>query len=168
MSIIVESLEVQARPGTSGIAGAVGTVIFTVDSTGIKATSPAKFMQDGFIISSPPIISSELLASSVDKHLFTVTEGRWQVTYATEIHTVVGGAGAQVDVKVSTDTQAPASGTTQLDSVFDLTTTVNTVVNKALIASPTVLGPGDRVSLDFGGTLTGLVGVINIGLGRVG
>jgi hypothetical protein len=168
MSAILESLAVMVRPGTTGNAGSVGTTVFTASNNGAVVSAPYHFLQDSNIIHDKVILNSELLAASVDKHIWACTEGRWQVSGVTEIHSVAGGSGAQVDVKVTSGVTAPASGTTQLGSVVDLTVTANTVQQKALIASPTVIGPGDTVALDFGGTLTALVGIISVSVKRVG
>ena len=95
MSITVESVTVQTRPGTTGNAGSVGTTVFTADVTGVKAVSPSKLMQDANVIHDKLTLTSELLAGSVDKHIWVCNEGRWQVAGVAEIHTVVGGAAAQ-------------------------------------------------------------------------
>ena len=74
---------------------------------------------------------------------------------------MAGGAGATVDIKKSTSVQAPASGTTMLDAVVDLTATANTVYTPTLAAAAACqLAAGNTVGIDLSGTLTGLVGGI--------
>jgi hypothetical protein len=70
-------------------------------------------------------------------------------------------------------TEAPASGTTVLSSTFDLKSTANTPVRKTAASGLTAtlanrkLDTGDRLSLNYTGTLTALVGVVNIELKRL-
>jgi hypothetical protein len=113
----------------------------------------------------PIVVRHKVDANSVDENVF-IAPFACKLVRAQEAHSVVGGAGAQVDVKKCTGTTAPASGTSMLGSVFDLTSgvAVNTVTDKTLATSSSTLtlAAGDRVSLDFTGTLTGLVGVVTL------
>lgn len=115
-------------------------------------------------------ISIELLAASVDKWAFIASRAV-QVVSISEVHSVVGGGSAAVRPRKVTDTSAPgaaASSTVKelTQAAFDLTATVNTVVNGTLsaTASDLTLAAGDKIGLDFSGTLTGLVGELTIGL----
>ena len=86
--------------------------------------------------------------------------------------TVVGGSGAKCFVRKCTGTQAPSAGTTIIsataatgfnsDGSFDLTSAVNTVRTGLLAATEATLrlASGDRIALDFAGTLTGLEGFL--------
>jgi hypothetical protein len=80
-----------------------------------------------------------------------------------ETHSVAGSdAGAvSLQVKKETGTQAPATGVPLLASVFDLKSTANIPVLGTLTTNGTALtlDPGERLSLDFVGTLTDLAGV---------
>ena len=129
----------------------------------VDSTTP-KYNPDGTARNLAPFTEAiELLASSVDKIGF-VAPFACKLVRAQEAHSVVGGAGAQIDVKKCTGTQAPASGTTMLASVFDLTTTINTTVDKTLSSTTAdlTLAAGDRIGIDFSGTLTGLVGTLTL------
>jgi hypothetical protein len=120
----------------------------------------ARYNPDGTVrYLATEVVTEHLLVGSLDANVF-IAPFACKLIRAQEVHGVVGGAGCQVDVKKCTGTTAPASGTTMLASVFDLTATINTVVDKALAASAATLtlAVGDRVALDFGGTMTGLVG----------
>lgn len=124
------------------------------------------------------IVTSELLASSVDKHIF-IAPFACRVISAREIHSVVGGASAAVRLRKITDTSAPgaaASATVKelTTATFDLTATINTTQVGTLVAaaakvinSDFVLAAGDKLALDFSGTLTGLVGLVSIHIKRV-
>lgn len=109
------------------------------------------------------IVAVPLTASAVDTLAYIATR-RVRVTAIKEAHSVVGSSGAAVVVKKCTGTTAPASGTAVHTGSMDLTATINTVVSPTLatnIATLT-LNEGDRLALDFSGTLTNLVGVLVI------
>lgn len=117
------------------------------------------------------IITSELLAASVDKWVY-VADGAYQVVLVEEIHSVVGGASAAVRPRkilaatVAAPGAAVAAGITELSAAIDLTTTVNTTQTATLVAvaADLLLADGDKIGLDFSGTLTGLVGLLVIHL----
>lgn len=123
------------------------------------------------------LITSELLAASVDKHIF-IAPFACRVVSIREIHSVVGGTSAAVRLRKVTDTSAPgatASTTVKelITAAFDLTATINTMVEGTLVAAATpvtnsdyYLNTGDKLSLDFSGTLTGLVGVVSLHIKR--
>jgi len=118
-------------------------------------------------------VRSELLAASVDKWVY-IAERACKVVSVKEVHSVAGGSGATVRPRKITGVAAPgaavASGITEITSAaFDLTATANTIVTGALsaTASDYTLAAGDKIGLDFNGTLTGLVGLIEIELQAV-
>jgi hypothetical protein len=113
------------------------------------------------------IITSELLAASVDKYIY-VADGAYQVTLVEEIHSVVGGASAAVRPRkiLAANTSAPgaavAAGITEISASIDCTAAINVTQTPALVAvaADLLLADGDKIALDFSGTLTGLVGVL--------
>jgi hypothetical protein len=107
------------------------------------------------------VITTELLAASVDKNIYIAARPCkvQSVQFAT---TVVGGASAAVILKACTGTTAPASGTAMTSSMDLQNTVVNTVTTATLTESATYLKEGDRIGADFSGTLTGLVGVLQV------
>lgn len=115
------------------------------------------------------VVMMELLAASVDKWAFIADRG-YQVIGFKEVHSVVGSTSALVRPRKVTDTSAPgaAASTTviELCAGFDLTATVNTVLTGTLVTAggANILASGDKIGLDFSGTLTGLVGALAIGL----
>lgn len=119
-------------------------------------------------------VSSELLAASVDKWMW-IAPFACKVVSVRESHSVVGGTSAAVRPRKVTDTSAPgaaASSTVkELSAALDLTSTVpvNTTTSATLTstAADITLAAGDKIGLDFSGTLTGLVGLITIELQRV-
>lgn len=112
-------------------------------------------------------------ALQVDGWLFRVPEGaEYELVEVSEEHTVAGTDAGSVtlDLKktASATVQAPASGTTLLRTTFNLKSTANTPVKKTaadttngLVASRSVrtLKSGDRLGVDFTGTLTALAGM---------
>jgi hypothetical protein len=109
-------------------------------------------------------------ALPLDTPLFRCPAGaEYEVVEVTEEHTVAGGDGSAVtaDLKItrSGTVQAPSAGTSLLTSTFDLKSTANTPVKKfpgsgiSPVKATRTLRAGDRLSLDYGGTLTALAGM---------
>lgn len=176
MSMVMESLKVITRTdlATAAAAAAVetaaaGTAIMTLDVNGLVMTAGYPVKVGANRVMDKLYLDEILLAASVDKHAWICYEGRWQVEAVRAILATAGSDGGAVtlDVMVTTGTQAPASGTTQLAATMDMKTTANTLISPALIASPTVIVPGNRVSLDFTGTLTALAGLLTVVLKRI-
>lgn len=106
--------------------------------------------------------------TALDQHVW-IADDAYQVVSISEIHSVVGGSGAVCQPRKCTGTQAPSAGAALTTTTCDLTSTVNTVVNKTITATAAdaLLAAGNRLAFDFSGTLTGVVGVITIRLRRV-
>jgi hypothetical protein len=120
------------------------------------------------------VIDTRTDANSVDTLIF-IAPYPCEVVSVREGHSTAGSDGAAVslDVKKCTGTTAPASGTTVLASTFDLKSTINTVVTKNATSGLTTtlanrkLDTGDRLALDYTGTLTALVGIVTIEIKRL-
>lgn len=84
------------------------------------------------------------------------------------VHATAGTNGSAVNVQVTKDTStnAPGAGTDLLtnntNAGFDCKGTINVVQSGALSATAAnlILVPGDRLSVDFSGTLTALAGLV--------
>lgn len=104
-------------------------------------------------------------SASVDTSCFVATVP-CELISVSEVHSGLGAASSTLDVKKCTGTTAPASGTTMLASTFALDSTADTVVTKDQASGLTAtaanrkLTVGDRVALDFTGTISSLVGVV--------
>lgn len=109
-----------------------------------------------------------LLAASVDTYIFTnyTTNATYRVSAVRTMVSVVGGSGATVTVVYCPRATAIGSGTAQLTAALDLTVTAPSPLNGTLITTPNDIFPGDHLAVDFAGTLTGLVGVITVGIRR--
>jgi hypothetical protein len=124
------------------------------------------------------IVTVPINANSVDSWIY-VAPFKARLVSAREIHSVVGGASAAVRARKITDTSAPgaAAGTTVKElttAAFDLTAAINTTQVGTLVTAATpkensdfYMNAGDKVALDFSGTLTGLVGVVVLHIKRV-
>jgi hypothetical protein len=92
-----------------------------------------------------------------------------KVVSVKEIHSVVGGGSCTTRLRKITDTSAPGAvaGATVKElttAAFDCTAVINTTQTGALsaTASDYTFAAGDKISLNVGGTQTGLVGLITL------
>jgi len=117
-------------------------------------------------------ITTELLAASVDKWVYVANQP-CKVVAIREVHSVVGGSGAVVTPRKVTaaGTAAPgdAAGATVIEltaAAIGLETTINVSQTAGLSATAAdlLLAVGDKIGLNFAGTLTGLVGSLSIEL----
>ncbi len=104
----------------------------------------------------------------VDQVIFQCPVGHaYEVVAVSEIHAVAGSDGAAVSLQLTKDTgtTAPGAGTDLLTNNtaagFDLKGTANTTQAGALITTAATLrlAAGDRLSVDFAGTLTAVAGL---------
>jgi hypothetical protein len=125
----------------------------------LQVATPTQWVPLGRVVLTAALPVS---ADGVDQYLF-LADRAYQIVSVQEIHTTAGGSGAQVAVnKLTANAVAPSAGTNMLTAVVDLTTTVNTVQAGTLSATTanTKLAAGDRIALDFSGTITPLAGGI--------
>lgn len=114
------------------------------------------------------MINSKFNANSVDEWTF-IADRAYTVVSIKEIHAVAGNDASAVtlDVRKITDASAPgaAAGSTVkelLSSALSLKSTANTVVTGTLSATVADLNlaAGDKIGLNFIGTLTTLAGAM--------
>ena len=107
---------------------------------------------------------------------FWTADGTYFVTGISYVHSTAGNDASAVNLQVSKDTgtQAPGAGvdllTNNTNAGFDCKGTANTVQAGALVTGDATrtLVSGDRLSLDFAGTVTALAGVVvTVSLRRV-
>jgi hypothetical protein len=112
----------------------------------------------------------DILANAVDNWAF-IADDNYQVTRVVCIPTVIGSDGSAVTaaVKKASSTTAPGSGTAVMSNTFNLKATANTLQTATLSTTLTdyQLTTNDRLGIDFTGTLTAAVGVIQINLKRL-
>ena len=136
---------------------------------------PVKFLRrtDGSTGTIPEDLTFTVpaVAASVDVDVW-VSNGNYKLVGIRTTHSVAGGASAAARPRKITDTSAPgaaASGTVlELAAAIDFTASANVVRTPVLtaLASTTRFKAGDRLALDFSGTLTALVGHITFYLKR--
>lgn len=157
-----------------GNSAAADTVTVTADTTvatgGTVAVTDADALTVGGVIVPQGLeISVECLlnADAIDRAFF-IANRAYQVTAIREIHAVAGDDAGAVSLQVTKDTgtNAPGAGTNLLtnnaNAGFDMKGTANTVQAGTLsaTASDLQLAAGNRLSLDFAGTVTTLAGVV--------
>lgn len=136
-------------------------------ATGIysDANGDLKFNPDGTARVVPQTIdvTVPVTASSVDSVVW-IADNSYTLTAIRHVVST-GASGATAVVKKCTGTTAPASGTAMHSGSMDLNATANTTTSTTVGATSTVTA-GDRIALDFSGTLTGLVGCVTLTLKR--
>ena len=140
--------------------GPVGATILTLDEDGMKDSSNR-------IFSAFQHVEAQLLATPVANYIWRCRFGVWVVEYVNALVRVTGSTGCTCDVLVCQQVEAVASGVTQLGAVMDLEETAPFQATPALIASPTEIYPGDSVAFNYGGTATGLIGLLTVLLKRI-
>jgi hypothetical protein len=129
-------------------------------------TSADSLLVGGNIIPQTVTIAVPLLASILDQNVF-IADNTYQLTAVRCVYSVAALLSGTLQVTIETGTSAPGSGTSQLTSAINLSTTVNTVYSGTIIGSPTTISAGNKVSINVGGTLTGLLGTCTLTLKRV-
>lgn len=118
---------------------------------------------------------TELLAASVDKWIY-VSRGNSRVLGFREVHSVIGGSGAVVTPRKVTAAGTAAPGDAAGATVKELTTAaigLETTINvtqtptNTATAADLLLADGDKIGLNFAGTLTGLVGSLTVYVQRM-
>jgi hypothetical protein len=159
------SLRVITSPGDST---GVGTIVFNADGTGVSTLSPAFHKQGNNILHDKMTIPVNLIATSITAPVFICREGTWVVDSVAEYHQT-GSTSGTLNLTVETGSTAPGVGTAQVVGTVPLTVAAQQVVQGGVVlATPTEIGPGARLSVLLAGTLTGLVnGAATISLRRV-
>lgn len=155
----------------------------SVTATGALAGATAAISTaDGLTVNSDIVpvrleisVSCVANAACVDQAFF-IANRAYQVMAISEVHAVAGDNGGAVNLQVTKDTStnAPGAGanllTNNTDAGFDLKGTANTVQTGTLSGTlgDKQLAIGDRLSLDFAGTVTTLAGlVVTVSLKRL-
>jgi hypothetical protein len=151
-----------------------GTVKWRLSSSGgVSSGASQDFGADsltiGGVIQSPyrsVSVSLALNGNCIDQNIF-IADRAYQVTRVDYSHATAGSDGSAVNLQLAkqTGTQAIGSGTNLLtnntNAGFNCKATANTVQNGTLTATTASLqmATGDRLALDFTGTITSLAGV---------
>lgn len=119
---------------------------------------------------SPRIVTSYVMNAngSLADQAFFIADRDLEIISIQEVHSTAGNDAGAVNVQVTKDTSTtdPGAGTDLLtnntNAGFNLKGTANTVQTGSLVSSidSLRLTSGDRLSVDFAGTLTALAGVV--------
>lgn len=115
----------------------------------------------------PGRVEASSVGATADS-VFYVATRPMEVVAIRQVHSVAGSDGSAVNVQVvkDTGTDAPGAGTNLLtnnsNAGFNLKATANTVQTGTLTSTAATkkLAAGDRLSVDFAGTLTDVAGVV--------
>lgn len=138
-----------------------GTTISTGDT--LAVTSADKLTVGGVIVPQEMILTIPIGTSAVDQTAF-VADDAWQITKIEEVHTVAQNTAypntGSLSVMKCTGTQAPGSGAVLHNTTMYLNSTVETVVTPTLNATTGALNlaDGNRIALNFNGTMTTFAG----------
>jgi hypothetical protein len=147
----------------------MGVARGTAQQTRLNVTTTDGLSENEVIIPKYiPVTFSMLANGSLADQAFFVSDRAYQVVAITEVHSVAGNDAGAVNVQVTKDTgtQAPGAGadllTNNTNAGFNLKGTANTPQTGGLTATVAnlKLAAGDRLSVDFAGTLTTLAGVV--------
>jgi len=142
--------------------------------SGITLTATSQYSADvlkvGSVIVSPykyVVVNNLLNSACIDQNIF-IADRAYKVTACYEVHGTLGTNGSAVNVNLEklTGTTAPGSGTQLLtdntNAGFDCKATINTVQTGTLTstAADLTLAAGDRLGLNFTGTVTALAGQV--------
>lgn len=154
----------QSAAPTTGLEE--GAVYWNSAANGASQYDGTAFHQ----LSDRHIITYPIDANSVDCNIF-IADRAYQILSFEGTKSAAGGTSAAVGLKKCTGTTAPGSGTAVTTADLDLTSTVavNTVQPGSLsgTAANLLLADGDRLALDFSGTLTSLKGIVTVVLQQV-
>ncbi len=103
--------------------------------------------------------------ASLADEAFFIADRAYQVMAIREVHATAGNDAGAVAAQITKDTgtNAPGAGTDLLTSTgFNMKAAANTVQTGTLVgtAATLLLAAGDRLAIDFNGTLTSLAGVV--------
>ncbi len=154
----------------SFVADGAMTAGTAVTGATVVASTADGITQGGNKVADEFAITAELLAASVDKWVF-VADRAYQVVGVREVHSVIGGASAVVRPRKVTAAGTAAPGAAAGATVKELTTAdigletaidVTQTATLSATGADLLLAVGDKIGLNFGGTLTGLVGQLTI------
>jgi hypothetical protein len=172
---VMAAQTVTIDPGSAGafyIAGAklADDTNIVLREIGDTVTVTSDGNGDWIVSEVPVIAASYVMNANADlaDQAFFVANRPYRVVRVREVHSTAGSDGSAVNVQVTKDdsTDAPGAGdnllTNNTNAGFNLKGTANTVQagTLATTADLMTLAAGDRLSVDFAGTLTAVAGVV--------
>lgn len=139
----------------------------TAASSTFQAIGSVSYVDTQILLAEKKLITIPFDSGSVDTWMF-IADRAYTVDLIEEVHSVVGSDGSAVTLAVRkiTDVSAPGAvaGATVKEllsgTTIDLKATADTILTPALTATSADLdlADGDKIGLNFGGTLTALAG----------
>ena len=163
----VRLIQRKPQPFLNTAHGEAASIGIDSDSEELKYCGSPSGTLTTYVVPPALVITVDVNASSVDKAVF-IADANYIVTKIQHMVST-GASGATVVPRKCTGTTAPASGTSLLSAgSLDLNATANTTTTATLsgTAATLAVAAGDRIALDFSGTLTGLVGIVTLVLRR--
>ena len=165
----IRSIQRKPSPFLHRVNGEAADIGIDSDSEELKYVGNPSGTATVYVVLPKLPISVPVTASSADQTVF-IADANYIVTGINFVVNAQGGASAAVVPRKCTGTTVIASGTSLLSSgSLNLqSTTVDTVTAATLTgtAATLALAAGDRLVLDFSGTLTSLVGNVTFYLRR--
>lgn len=160
------------QSGSSGsILTGSGGMIINGDASvsagkSFAVTDADKLTVGGTIIPQTIPILVPLTSSLLSQPIF-IADTTYQITGTKCFYSVGALLNGAFQVTVDSGTTAPGSGIAQLTSAINLSSTTDTTYTGTLIATPTTINAGDRITAKITGTLTSLFGSCMIYIKRV-
>ena len=139
------------------------TVNALVSNTTATITSADGLTVGGVIVPQEMVLTIPIGASEVDRTAF-VADDAWQITKIEEVHSVAQNTAypntGNLSINKCTGTQAPNAGAHLHNTTMWLNSTINAVATPTLNAATGALNlaDGNRICLDFNGTMTTFAG----------
>jgi len=153
--------------GTGSFTTGTGTNTLAGD-TGVSAdkrlavTTADKLTVGGIIVPQEMVITVPM-GPVVDSTVF-IADDAWQITKIEEVHTVAENTAypntGNLTIRKCTGTEAPSSGDAMHNATMWMNSTINTVVTPTLsgVSANLTLADGDRICMDFNGTMSTYAG----------
>ncbi len=163
-----------ALSGNGSLTTGTGNVSINGDTTvasgkTVNLTSNDSLRVGGSIVPQTVTIVVPMLATlsvGLNDQVVFVSDNVYALAGARCVYSAAASIGANLQVTVDAGTAAPGTGTDQLTASINLGSTLNTVYTGTVIGSPTPININDKVSIDFSGTLIGILGSCTITLKR--
>ncbi len=128
----------------------------------LAVTTADKLTVGGIIVPQEMVITVPM-GPVVDSTVF-IADDAWQITKIEEVHTVAENTAypntGNLTIRKCTGTEAPSAGDAMHNATMWMNSTINTVVTPTLsgVSANLTLADGDRICMDFNGTMSTYAG----------
>jgi len=152
MSVMATSVKVVKQDGT-----VAGDTVAVLDKDGLVVDADFPLMKGANHIHDKITVEHSITLSG--NHVFYMPDsGGWRLNSVREAHTASGGASCAVQMYACTSGQIVTSGVAQLSGTISLSGVPGVVYSGNVIATPTIVSPGEFYGIEVTATLTPLVG----------